>query len=105
MRLNLGGVTGSSLDGPPFEVTEGLEDALVSGKLPHPIAVQPATLANVDAQGVLEILFATVDKLHDNRVLRGRHWEGRAAPLNADRLPDRVLVSVSLDGGEIDAEG
>ncbi len=72
---------------PLLQVFEFLGDAGAPGEVPHRSEVEPALLAQVDREGVLEILLATPSELHHDRVLGGGEREPPAAPRNASLGP------------------
>lgn len=94
----------SSMRCSALEVPEGLKNALTPGNLPHPSGVESVSLANVDAQRVLDVLLTSVGEFPDDRVLRGCNRDGRTAPSHADCMPERVRVRTPSDRDEINVE-
>ena len=95
---------GSLLLSSPFEVTEGLEDALAARELPHSPHLQSIALTDEDPERVLHVLVASKDQLHDDRMFRVGDREYAASPSDPDKMADRVLRSGSDGRSDVDVE-
>src|SRR3990170_6866366 len=81
-RMRRTGELGDSFGGFPFELAESRDHSLAPRKSLHPPDTEALPLADVDAECVLDVLFAPVHVFHHDRVFGVGDWENRIAPSN-----------------------
>ena len=91
-----------------FKFAQRCQGSLSPSELSHPTEIEPFPLANIDAERVLDVLVASVEELHDDRMLGVCPWEDHASPPDADPdarwgvLPILSYISDSPGRGSIE---
>src|SRR5439155_19492052 len=78
---------------PLLQILELSSHAMASRELSHRSEVERFLLSDVDAECILEVLFAPPAELHDDRVFWRRHGESESTPGDVPPGPEGLLIS------------